>query len=201
MPDPEVVKSAVRRISWPDGRTWPIVDRAWNVLDILPREQSAPASPVLEAYVKEVAIWGKLNRFLTAGDTVRAALALANVAEWIRPLKGQEFEAADVGDDVVSLCQRLLARMRLRGIAKNQYSWAAKILHWLLPGCAPVYDSLVMRQRRIDDSGPTAYRRIIDWEYRLAASLKPNEIEILQGIPEMTLLGAIDNYLWPAGRG
>ena len=156
---------------------------------------------MLKTYVTEIAKWGKLRRWLSESDLDAGAEALWDVAADVQKLRGHNFSDPGVREQVIALHAALVERMRIHGTRKSQPSWASKILHWLLPGCAPVYDSLVLQQLGIAGIGSAAYRQIVDWEYACAQALLPHECEIIGEIREMTLLAAIDNYLWLTGKG
>ena len=199
-PSKDQVIIAVRAVTSTEGRAWLIVDEAWKVLtasDTIPSVQTIAS---LEVYVLEIAKWGSLRRWLTEIDLSSAALALWDLRDKVIMLHGKNYYEAGVAEAVANLYIELIERMRERGIAKAHYSWASKILHWLLPSCAPVYDSLVLKELQIIASGPQAYQQIIAWEYDCAESLQLFANEVLGDIREMTLLAAIDNYLWWIGK-
>ena len=191
---------AVRAVTSVDGRVWPIVDQAWEALVAPEPFPSAQTLSTLEMYVLEVAKWGSLRRWLTESDLPSAALALWDVREQIIALRGRIYSEVGIADAILNVYNKLIIRMEARGVVKPHYSWASKILHWLLPTVAPVYDALVLQELQIGASGVEAYWQIIVWEYQCAATLEPFAEEFLGGIKEMTLLAAIDNYLWKSGK-
>lgn len=199
-PTEDQVIAAVRAVTGSEGRTWPIVDQAREVLAAGEAKPTTQTKAVLETYVLEVAKWGRIRRWLTEGDILCAALALWDVRDQIVALRGRNYSEPDIADAVMRLYNNLIGRMRERGITKTHFSLASKILHWLLPACAPVYDSLVLQELQITAAGSEAYRQIVTWEYKCAQALQPSADKILNGIRELTLLAAIDNFLWRSAK-
>src|SRR5689334_4048515 len=55
------------------------------------------------------------------------------------------------------------------GLRRREYSWASKVLHWLLPWTVPAYDAYVRRAVGVPDwDGARAYPRVANEVLALA---------------------------------
>ena len=148
----------------------------------------------LEGFVWDVKKWGRIQG-VSLSDRPAAAKALWALRTQIQELKERSFR--DVQPQVVvSLLEELVRTMQREGIRRDEYSWASKILHWLLPSLAPVYDSVVRDAFRLPTIGIRAYSSIVKWEYNCAVRLEPHGEKLFGDIEPRTLLRCIDKYLW-----
>lgn len=199
-PPKDLVVAAVKSVTLPKGRSWSVVDEAKTVLTSRSTLPDFNEFATLQNYVVEIAKWGSIYRWLSQADIQGCVLALWDVRQQLLSIAPKYYTEHLVNSQSLSLFTSLSERMRSNGVSKSHWSLASKLLHWLLPTVMPVYDSIVLVQLNINSSGPTAYRSIIEWEYECAKTLEPYRIEILCGIKDMTLLAAIDNFLWLSGK-
>jgi hypothetical protein len=105
-------------------------------------------------------------------------------------------------DICVQLWMKLVTLAQHHGDERREFSWASKILHWLLPHQVPIYDSFVRRYLGEENrEGEPAYRAIVMWEYMVADKLTPFRDQVVGEIEPRTLLRAIDKFLWWQGGG
>ncbi len=89
------------------------------------------------------------------------------------------------------------------GARRREFSLASKVLHWLFPWHISVYDSFVRSTLLIPTSWSheDAYRKISDWEFRVAQQLTSQGSDWIGEVEPKSPLRAIDKYLWWKGGG
>jgi hypothetical protein len=135
-----------------------------------------------------------MSRFFNTEDRRIAAAALSALIPKLKKLRKKQFEEIDTGR-ASKLVVDLVADIKHRGVSKNHYAFASKLLHWLLPQVIPIYDQHVRQSLGICFEGPRAYQLIAAWEYRCAKRLKRHGDSIAGSVGPKTLLRAIDKYL------
>jgi hypothetical protein len=148
----------------------------------------------LEGFVWDVKKWGRIQG-VSLSDRPAAAKALWALRNQIQALKGRSFRDVEP-QAVVALLEKLVRAMQRERIRREEFSWGSKILHWLLPGSVPVYDSVVRDGFCLQTTGIHAYSFIVKWEYDCAARLEPHREKLFGHIEPRTLLRCIDKYLW-----
>lgn len=103
----------------------------------------------------------------------------------------------------VELVADFVARMSCQGVPRREWSFASKILHWLMPWKIPVYDSLVKKSLGISANADhkNAYREIVQAEFTLARKLLDEGREWIGNVAPRTPFRALDKYFWWIGGG
>lgn len=192
------VRDAIVEEYAPDKRYRSFVDDGWVAIDKATR--GVLDLPALADYTHQVAIWGKLNHYLELDDPAKAAKALYDIAKPVYSLRDRRFFESGVAATVQSLYSLYIHRMRFHGVSRTQYSWASKILHRLLPDTVPIYDSKVRLALGTEEEGEVAFLEILKFEYNWAYDNRQHEARLVGDIRDMTLLAAIDTYLWKLGK-
>jgi hypothetical protein len=180
------------KFSCGEGKLWNSAQCAWQSLQSSP---SGPDPAPLNEFVWAVKTWGRI-RGVREDEKSLVAKALVGMQGQLVTLKGKLF--AHTEDRIaVQLVQYLVDGICRQGIKSEHYSWASKILHWLLPDHIPVYDEVVRRVLGVRHKKPSlAYQMIAQWEYTCVNQLESTVVG--QTLPR-TLLRAIDKYLWWVG--
>ncbi len=176
-----------------DERCWVKTARARELVLGLSYSPDTPRE--IAAYAEEIRMWGSIQG-VSRDDYPRAAVVLWKdpVRKRIRELKQHTIMTAPL-NDVVGLEEALVQGMVGAGIPKTHYSWASKMLHFLLPATMPVYDSYV-REYLETTQGIDAYRVIASRAKECAKELAPHEEKIVGTREPRTLLRAIDKFYW-----
>ena len=160
------------------------------------RSDNRPDMPKeVAGYVEAIRLWGEIQG-VSRDDYARAAEALWSgpVRSRIRELKKSTILTAPLGV-MVGLEEAVVRGMLTAGIAKKHYSWASKMLHFLLPATVPIYDSRV-RAHLKTTQGIDAYRVIAQTARACVGKLVAQEAEIVGVVEPTTLLRAIDKFYW-----
>ncbi len=202
-PKPEDVRNAVVRYNNErgcgdeDANLW---EDTADARELLLEPNDSIGTPVeIEAYVEAVRLWGSIQG-VSRSDYPMAADALwgGPVRTTIRGLSRWTIVTAAI-TDVIRLEETMVKAMVNSGIPKKHYSWASKMLHFLLPATMPIYDSFVLGYLGASD-GIHGYSEIAVTTQRCATELAPYEAEIVGDIEPRTLLRAIDKFYWWEGQ-
>ncbi len=176
-----------------DERCWKEIARA---RELVLGESDSPGPPKeIADYAGKIRNWGHIRR-VSRDDYPRAGTVLWRdpVRNGIHGLERYTIMTASL-NDVVRLEENLVMGMVRTGVENHHYSWASKMLHFLLPSTMPVYDSYV-REVLGTDAGIDGYRAIAAWEQKCAMELAPYEDKLLGAREPRTLLRAIDKFYW-----
>jgi hypothetical protein len=185
-----------------DNKVWRIgQDAKKELLESLP---DGVLSDSVKSFARQVARWGNI-RGIKDDDFPKAAQGLwklDDLREKIHDFDNKKLKPEDSKDRevVCSLVKALVVSMRECGVNSNQWSWASKMLHWLLPTFFPIYDSKVREALCTEgvakSGGESAYKEIIDQEYNWAKNLLIQSGSDADYIEPHTVLRAIDRYIW-----
>lgn len=176
--------------SWLEKEIWKIsLDTKRVLLQLSPNDV---LSDSVRLFAWHVAKWGNIWYY---DMFPAAAQALWNLRTKISVFSGKDFKSANP-EDVCYLCSELVGSMCKNGIRSRQWSWASKMLHWLMPDCFPIYDKVVLNGLDIESERETAYREIIGWEYECAKHLESELNSAVGDVEPRKLLRAIDKYIW-----
>jgi hypothetical protein len=96
-----------------------------------------------------------------------------------------------------------VSEMQSQGVARREFSYASKVLHWVMPARIPLYDSAVRGFLGVPQGWAprTALKAIIGWEFAAARELLAGGRAWLGDSQPATPLRALDKYLWWEGAG
>jgi hypothetical protein len=106
-------------------------------------------------------------------------------------------DAAVASEQVLSV----VSRAKELGVPRRELSLVSKILHWLLPGQIPVYDSVVREGLGISTDDPQSYRAIAEQLFDEAHHLASQDLAWLGPAEPATLFRGLDKCLWWLGGG
>ena len=117
-----------------------------------------------------------------------------------------ELDCAYTEDDerfAVSTVSRYVSEMQSQGVPRREFSYASKVLHWIMPARIPLYDSAVRGFLGIPQGWPPrkALKRIVDWEFAAARDLSTHGDDWMGESEPATPLRVLDKYLWWEGAG
>jgi hypothetical protein len=198
-PTPDDVRRAVDAYNGEEGcgdedaELWKDTARARELL-LGSNESPDPPREVVE-YTEAIRLWGDVVGVPRSAYPKGAGVLWGDpVRGRIRLLRSHTIVTASV-DDIVDLEEAVVWGMRRSGVVRAEYSWASKMLHFLLPATMPVYDSRI-RERLGTDDGIEGYRQIAEHERRCAIALASREAEIVGTIEPTTVLRALDKFYW-----
>jgi hypothetical protein len=183
-----------------DNETWRVSLHAQHALEeFVPNNIALPDT--IKVFAWHIAKWGNIRTYKKkeSESFIAAASGLWELRHEIVPFFHVTFrsDAEPHPEEVCRLWEVLVQAMTKYGIPKQQYSWSSKMLHWLVPTCFPIYDSVIRKRLHISGHfGRRAYREIISTEYDYARSLLDEADSVVGAIEPRTLLRALDKYLW-----
>jgi len=197
-PSPSSVRYAVdaynRRFGGDDQRVWVAVPRVREVLI------QGSYSEVLSDFVWQVRRWGRIQG-PSSDERKPMATALLELDWSSLDFNGEAFMASDE-EKALSYLRDLVDASLSKGVRKRHWSWASKVLHWIVPTKLPVYDLLVRKHLGLGSiEGPPAHSAIIRWEYEAARRLLPHRALVVGPAEPNALLRALDKYLWWTNGG
>lgn len=101
----------------------------------------------------------------------------------------------------------LVQRMKEIDVPRNEFSWASKVLHLLMPWRVPPYDSFVRESLNISKDPDKlkamefAYQKIVKWHLQNAERLMAQGSDWIGKFEPKSPLRALDKYLWWNGGG
>ena len=103
----------------------------------------------------------------------------------------------------ISLVARYVSEMQNQGVPRREFSYASKVLHWIMPARIPLYDSAVRGFLDIPQSWAPrkALKNITSWEFAAARDLFAQGDDWVGEADPATALRALDKYLWWEGAG
>jgi hypothetical protein len=100
------------------------------------------------------------------------------------------------------LVKELVDSAQSLGLPRREYSWASKVLHWLLPWTVPAYDAYVRRALGLPEwDGPRAYPRVAAEVIALSRTHDGWDSTWMGASEPRSSLRAFDKWLWWRGGG
>lgn len=195
-PTPEKVRAVIIPLYQPSDADWQPVRGAWKALSSPHTSPSYNEEAMLKEFVKEVAVWGNVWRWLQSGDDAILTMTLWKHRDALKAMRGRSWQEPGMVEWVLDIWKSILDDTKKLGMKKSHYSLVTKLLHWLLMNIVPIYDSRVYQQLSSASTYHQAYKEIIEWEYACAKHLQAEEASILKGCEGWTLLRVIDLYLF-----
>ena len=103
----------------------------------------------------------------------------------------------------ISTVAHYVSEMQNQGVPRREFSYASKVLHWVMPARIPLYDSAVRGFLGIPQAWAPrkALKAITGWEFAAARNLLAGGNDWLGESEPATALRALDKYLWWEGAG
>ena len=174
----------------------------WLSVNARPGLLAGESSPALESLVWTVkSWWGVMG--VQSGTKTLMARALAESISWSPGLFGP---VPDYGPGRAGFaCERVaetVSRGMSLGVPRREYSLASKVLHWLMPWRAPVYDSFVRKTLGVPGAWdhPEAYRKVAAGIFAMARTMT-GDLAWIGSLEPASPLRALDKLTWWLGGG
>lgn len=176
-----------------DAKLWSETARARSL--VLGSNDSPEAPTEIAEYAEAVRFWGSIQGVFR-DDYSKVARAL-----WFNPIRSAIWAMREGTilttplTGIIQLEEGLVREMLIGGVARKHYSWASKMLHFLLPATVPIYDSFV-REYLMTTDGIEGFAEIVARARECVHELLLHEAYIVGNLEPKTLLRALDKFYW-----
>ena len=153
----------------------------------------------VKAFVWQTRVWGRVQ-YGSQDSAGKLAARLLKLRERLEQLV-KETRTGRVRGEVFDLWKEVYD-LKAEG-GRREASWAAKVLHWLLPEVACVVDlnvavALDLEKAWTDSRYEDVYKQVLEQVYQCADGLEGDSW--LGDVEPRTALRAFDKYLWMVGE-
>jgi hypothetical protein len=180
------------------------MERALWCLSANSRESlvAGESAPVLEELVWTIRIWWGVVGVPKEAKP-KMARALAELTAWSPELFESKLDyGPGAARDACKWVDELVSRSRSLGVRRREYSWASKVLHWLMPWRVPAFDRQVCELLGVPKKWdlPQAYRKVTMDVFEMAR-MTAGECNWIGELEPRSQLRALDKYIWWTSAG